>query len=318
MPVVTQPGAATGPGLQYGVTVQVEVSSIDGWQVLHEPAVYRFATPMGPLWALLRPGRGEILHVFFSCAIDRAQIEAPYFHRVAASARLAGPVLFLSDPALNLAPDVPSGWFAGTPGYDLPADIERLIARAQDRLGTPRLVCFGASAGGYAALVQSARVPGSLAVPVNPQTDVRKRATSRRFREVAWAGRFPDPAPTGDRFSILPTYLPGAFGNTVCYLQNRGDRLHVDRHLTPLAAQLGVPLTSGAQTADGRFQLRLLDNGLAHAPIPDVEFWPLYDGAIARWQSAGPGGRVRSGLPDQRRTGEQNGSGLSARTKPRS
>jgi hypothetical protein len=263
----------------------VEEPSISGWRPRAEPAVYRFPTPMGPLWSLLRPGRGDTLYVFFSCAIDRRKEPAPYFHRVASSERLAGPVLFLSDPALNLAPDIPSGWFAGTPRYDLPTDIERLIARAGDQLGTGRLVCFGASAGGYAAMVQSARVPGSLAIPVNPQTDVRRRATSRRFREVAWGGEFPAPGEPGDRFSLLPAYRPGVFQNTVFYLQNLADRLHVERHLTPLAGQLGLPLEPTAVTADGGFHLRLLDNGLAHIPVPDAEFWPLFDTGLQVWRA---------------------------------
>lgn len=144
--------------------------------------------------------------------------------------------LAVSDPTLSLHNRLNLGWFAGNSQMrDLQGIIKRTIKHVASITGTKHIIFFGGSGGGFAALDMSRRFPGSLALPMNPQTSIQKYLPGavERYLELAW--------PTTSDYSALPrfvkhdqTYEYGlGFENTVAYVQNTRDNLHFNSHMMP-------------------------------------------------------------------------------------
>lgn len=143
--------------------------------------------------------------------------------------------LSISDPNLHLYLEARNTWFIGseqTP--NLQDRLEALIRHVACTTGTKHLIFFGGSSGGFAALAMSHRFEGSLALPMNPQTNLaRHHGMVDRYLQLAW--------PNSPMLDNLPdrvvTDLVAAYGsgykNTVGYIQNERDRFHIRAHQEP-------------------------------------------------------------------------------------
>src|SRR6185312_3746617 len=95
-----------------------------------------------------------------------------------------------------------------------------------------RLVFFGASGGGFAALYYSYFFPGSLALPMNPQTILANYSPRpvTEYTATAWGAEDIKDAPIlSDLRELYAEGLP----NTVGFIQNVQDTHHRDRHAAP-------------------------------------------------------------------------------------
>lgn len=177
--------------------------------------------------------------VSFHAAVGTEGVSKPVFTGINMLDRLRVNQIFVSDPILDRGINL--GWFAGDYEGLLQQDLSLLLARHfRNRDGENPPIFFGASGGGFAALHYGSRAPGSLVICVNPQTNINRYWTGAvdRYRDVAWRGAPLEATPV--EFDMTETFATES-ETTVLYLQNLGDRFHVDNHLVPLLEKLELP-----------------------------------------------------------------------------
>ena len=188
---------------------------------------------------LLRHARSDVLAVHLHGSLDRERYDLPRFERLSSLQDLPYHQLFVSDPTLTLDDRMRIGWFIGKDGDDVIQAIADVVNEARSQLGVARVVLVGASAGGFAALALTPRIPGSLAVAISPQTNVGRFSNGSQARLLATAG-FPRygsyeelEAAEPSRVDIATCYAERP-GGRVWYVQNTGDADHIERHMQPL------------------------------------------------------------------------------------
>lgn len=243
------------------------------------------------LHALHQPGSGEALIVVLHGAIDREKYTLPRFEWLGTLTDRPENVLYVADPTLDLAADLQIAWYVGTSTADAVDRVARLAASTAEAVAARRILFVGGSAGGFASLMASARVPGSRALAFNPQITISEyhRRFVNRFLEVALNDHddFDSArAALPGRLSVLDAYPSTArMVNRALIVQNRGDSFHVDNHLAHLAAQLGLP-AERTVSEDGRMEFDLRYFGEGHA-MPYRHVLTRYlDLTLERWDEA--------------------------------
>lgn len=207
-----------------------DIANASTINVICQVSVPGFTQPL-PVMILERHRSGPRqtpLVVCFHGAIDQAKRRVPAFEgRFLLMHGLRGEanVVSIADPSLGLHRDLKAAWYAGNEVTDTPGAIAALVAELVLKLEPNRLVFVGGSTGAHAALMQSYRVPGSVAVVENPIlhisgynprhiSEYRKYCWSRLARAAAL------PASVNDNVATL--YARG-HGNTVLLLNNTRD-----------------------------------------------------------------------------------------------
>lgn len=181
-----------------------------------------------PLDVSYKPGSRPILFVIFHGAVDQKTRPLPFF-QAHFSAAFGAHQLSMSDPTLTRSPDLKTGWYAGTDDLPLQQLLPRFFERVSDALSVKRVVYFGGSAGGFAALFYSHAHPGSLALAANPQTTLHSYLPGpvTTYRETCWPGL----AGNGDLDERICTNVADRYAesmpNFVCLLNSSGDRFHL-------------------------------------------------------------------------------------------
>lgn len=211
--------------------------------------------------------RAEVLLVAFAGAVTKQSASVPAFTGYSLTRDLPADVLLISDPSLILHRDLMLGWYLGSVQQpDLPERIARIIRSVA---GDHRIVLFGPSGGGFAALDQGRRLPGSTVVAANPQTDLRRywKTPVNDYLETAW-GAGPDQvgdprigAP-GAQLSMVEAY-GRPVGCRVVYLQGSQDSHHLKHHQRPFLEGLHP---------DNDVISRSVDLGPGHAPASQEAF----------------------------------------------
>lgn len=156
-------------------------------------------------------------------------------------------LVMVADPALVVSPDLPLAWYAANvDGFRTQDVLKRAIEHIATSLGAHSQITFGASGGGFAALYFSYHLPGSLAVAINPQTDIARYTAAyvQRYAMGFLGASGPQDiervlAEKADT-SVLPLYERG-YENRVLYVQNGSD-WHLDAHMRPFLAACGRPV----------------------------------------------------------------------------
>lgn len=175
--------------------------------------------------------------VTFSGALTPNITELPAFVGWGTTRHLRCNVLMLSDPTLAIDPKLRLGWYAGSSAQpDLQGTLTRVIERFA---GQSRSVLFGASGGGFAALEQARRLPGSIALVSNPQTDMLRYHPRdvERYLSIAWTSTVAE-APTLPFAHEVVTAYREPVDTSVIYIQNASDQFHIDNHEAPLREHL--------------------------------------------------------------------------------
>lgn len=203
--------------------------------------------------------RGSETTIFlFHAAVEPGSTTLPLFVGQQLTEDLKANLVFVSDPALDQ--EIPIGWFAGDNSHALQEDLVRVFKHIIHGLGDSKnLIFFGPSAGGFASLYYSKQFPGSLAIAVNPQTDISRYLPSHvdLYRQACWGNH--ELSETGVVYNLVGEYQKG-FPNHVVYLQNEDDTFHIDNHLEPWKKAV-------TQHSD-RWKVMFGDWGDGHAPVP--------------------------------------------------
>lgn len=189
---------------------------------------------------------------FFHPALTGTKYSYPVFSGAGISADLPTNRIFIMDPSLYVSHDLFLGWFAGNHKqprlqYVIRGILNHLVPTGQ------RMVTFGSSGGGYAALYYAANRDGAVAVPVNPQTNLANynRAAVARYARLAWGL-------TGDsalRKIPAVTDLTRSYrkpGKQVFYIQNTNDRTHMQGHFQPFMDSLPAGHDVNPVLVDGK------------------------------------------------------------------
>lgn len=188
-----------------------------------------------PLQMHWSAGSDDVTFVVFSAAVSPSVASVPAFSGMRTTEHLSANVLMISDPSLILDRELTLGWYAGNSRWPrLQDDLTQVITSfARDS----RIVLFGASGGGYAALEQSTRMPGSVVLAVNPQTDTNRYLSwaIERYDRVAWQIEERRLQPYSS--TVVPAFSQPVDANVI-YVQNTGDVFHVRNHWQPFASEL--------------------------------------------------------------------------------
>jgi len=205
-------------------------------------------------------GRDRVILIGLSGAVSgRNGKKAPFFSGLGIARSLGLPIIAVSDPTLAMDPDLPLSWYAGNEKFP---DLPKQLARVLDGLARKhqaRLVVFGGSGGGFAALLLATLLECRATVLVwNPQTAIADyvpefvtqyiKVVFPMLREMI--SRM-DTEPKERQHEILRMALDATTithdvrgiklrpGVDLLYLQNQSD-WHVARHAKPYFDQ-GTP-----------------------------------------------------------------------------
>ena len=208
---------------------------------------------------LLQNTGSDTLLVVSHGALPRGKYQVPRFEWLATLEGRPENLLFLADGALDEHPGLDLAWFTGNSGDDITHRFSDIVRSVADQLGVKRVLFMGGSGGGFASLALAASLPESRALVFNPQTAIRKywnRAVVQYQQNL-----FPE----FDSLSALDALGPRvsavervradkAATYQVIYVQNNDDALHMDKHLAPFAAAVGMKPRSGV-SPNGNVQL---------------------------------------------------------------
>lgn len=187
--------------------------------------------------AYLHDGEGDVLTVYFHGATDRTKFTMPRYERLRSMPKLGlGPVMFFSDPCLDLDSRMLLSWYVGTEDVDLHREIARMIEAYARRRGIEKVLLVGNSGGGFAALQLGAYLEGTRVVSFNPQIQV-DRYVPRIAESAHWAlfgrGTVSDDPVNAPRMDLIERYRRISFDQDVLLIQNPGDDHHHQEHFLP-------------------------------------------------------------------------------------
>lgn len=223
-----------------------------------------------PFDVLIDDAGAETTLVSFHAALGGSGLRPPIFTARTVSNDVGVNRIFISDPGLMTGKGIGVAWYLGTSGVDATAVLREIISALHQRIGGRHLVFFGMSGGGFAALNLSHEFPGSLAIPVNPQTRILEYAESSwnelgiRCFGARSVEESRDALERHPRADLRRIYSNG-FENSVLYVQNASDghtRTQLYPWLDSLADNSRVSLLFGAW-------------GQGHTPPPARELKPM-------------------------------------------
>ncbi|MFF1832067.1 hypothetical protein [Paenarthrobacter sp. NPDC058040] len=195
-----------------------------------------------PLDIFYLPTGSKTTVVSFHAAIAGQDAVLPMFSGFKVTQDHSPNQIFISDPGLLASDDLTIGWFSGTDSLPLQTLLPKVLAKLIEQAGGTRTLFWGPSAGGFAALFYSKYFPGSLAVPVNPQTILANfNEIHQKLYTHAAFGADSDEAHSEVFSKTLCTDLRlhyrGETPNYILYVQNETDP-HVELHMEPFLSSL--------------------------------------------------------------------------------
>lgn len=177
-------------------------------------------------------GLGTTL-VLFTAAVKKTVTTVPVYSGRRVAADLAANVLMISDPTLKASTEVTLAYYAGSTNHpNLQADLTSIIGSLTRG---HRVIFFGGSGGGFPALEQATRFPGSTVFLLNPLTHVNliKRGSTITYFKHAWK-RKPPADPNDVRFvnSVIDAYSHPVDTQVLCIYNSRDD-FHIKEYWQP-------------------------------------------------------------------------------------
>ncbi|ENU91166.1 hypothetical protein F971_03304 [Acinetobacter vivianii] len=178
----------------------------------------------------------------FNAAMGKELKDFPVF---TGNSMLAGEKVnrvFINDPSLYIDSKLKIAWYAGIlNGFNVQDYLLKIIKHIIFITNTKRTIFYGASAGGFAALYYSWFFKNSLALVINPQTNLYRynRLAVSSFAKLALGAG--NDSEVEKSLSLICSRLDVLYSlgssNHVFYVQNKTDH-HVNDHLNPFLENL--------------------------------------------------------------------------------
>jgi len=184
--------------------------------------------------------RTDVLLVGFHGSVNRETRQVPAFSGLIPGAGTLVHQLMIADPSLRMGDQLGMAWYAGDHAFRSQEILGPIICAAADALRASRVIYFGSSGGGFAALYYSWQHPGSLALVGNPQTNIERYYSGyrRRYLAACWPGiENLDELEGLVTTNLLKQYATG-MENSVIYLQNPTDHFHLINHAAPFLSAI--------------------------------------------------------------------------------
>jgi hypothetical protein len=211
------------------------------------------------------PGAASTIFVFHPAVTDAVET-LPFFSGQTVTSGAPANRVWIQDPTLYLDDRLKLSWFAGNYRMNVQAILTDVMTKLLAVHGSKHAIFFGASGGGFAAMYYSRQFPGSLAIAINPQTNIRLygQGPVRQFLELGLGAKpGSQPIKLADypiAWDLTKEYRQG-FPNTVAYVQNAGDTSHIGRHLKGFVREVA---------GNPRMLLHIGNWGQGHVP-PDKD-----------------------------------------------
>lgn len=186
-----------------------------------------------------RPGTSRVLIILFHGAVDQHVRQLPFFQPFFTQA-FGAHQLAVADPCLAEDRDLQAAWYLGTAKFALQDVLVRFFKAFIAHHKFERVIYFGASAGGFAALHYSFHQANSLALTVNPQIVLPNyhKSAIASYLGACWPG-VSDLSGLAGRVTLdLSELYAERVPNFVCLLNSCGDRYHVFNQTSALISRL--------------------------------------------------------------------------------
>lgn len=191
--------------------------------------------------------KSKAMLVFFNAALSARtpEVKLPVFSGAKAQEATDANILMVSDPALYLDCDIRLGWYAGAAQMPLQTDLVRVLQHIQIVLEIERVVLYGASGGGFAALFYAPFLKNSIAVPCNPQTNllIYSPGILSKYLSIAYGYKAAPSKFDEAEIKVKPVVKIEADhikDTRVLYLQNVLDDQHYMRDFLPFLESHGM------------------------------------------------------------------------------
>lgn len=181
----------------------------------------------------------------------------------------------ISDPSL-LVNNLRSSWYTGHDGFETQKILTKILQSIIQQGGFKRVVFFGASAGGFASLYFSSLFEGSIAVVLQPQTDIRSHLSYysnnfelyERYFRTLWPSALPSEEWSQKACVNLCDWYSIKRNNSVIYIQSTGDYRHVKTQMVPFLSAVASTGSWNVITSVGYW------GELGHKRIPREHYYP--------------------------------------------
>lgn len=189
----------------------------------------------------------NFLFVMLPSAVDRNSMELPCFHRWtwALDGLFPGSVLCIADPTLEANKNLSLGWLIGNKTNDATKELAYFIKKfaKQEKIPEERIVFYGSSAGGFAALALAAHVEGSVAVSINSQTEILMYENTHQvslIKEICFETKSTEEISLKFRDRISMSNRWKSVKKSKAFIvQNETDTHHYNEHFMPFIQSLG-------------------------------------------------------------------------------
>ncbi|WP_136017894.1 DUF6270 domain-containing protein [Arthrobacter silvisoli] len=253
---------------------------------------HRIAPAAGELYglcSLIQNNGSDTLLVVSHGALNREKYSLPRFEWLATLEGRPENLMFLADTALEPHNDLELAWFTGSAADDLTERYAELVKRAARQLGARKIVFMGGSGGGFASLALASKTPGSRALVFNPQTNIQRywlksvrNYVRRLFPEFASEKQLNR---LGGRCELATAYgASPQLEHQVLYVQNDDDPHHMENHLGPFAAALGMEPRTGV-SPDGKVRIVVERFAEGHNMPYRTVLNPFVDLVLSGWDA---------------------------------
>lgn len=148
------------------------------------------------------------------------------------------------DPTVICNETISIGWYLGDHGYPAQRILSEFIHQVTEMLQVERIVFVGSSGGGFASLYFSFYHPGSISLPIVPQTRLRLYSSPSgkrgflRYCNECWPGLSEDEVSERVCVDVTELYSSEPFRNAVVLLMSPGDVRHFSHHATPFLSRV--------------------------------------------------------------------------------
>jgi hypothetical protein len=191
---------------------------------------------------LIRPKPSDTLIFAFNGAVPPKSMR-PVFSYTSTFTRSDATLVGVSDPSLYSSDEINIAWYAGSSATPVQQILPSLLHKIASCFSPKRVIMFGGSGGGFAALYYARTFSGAYVLVSNPQTSILRYAewAASRYARAAWsiaAGEFLERLPTVADCDLVP-FVDQYRDTRIIYLQNVNDRHHVTEHASVFLRQFG-------------------------------------------------------------------------------